>query len=328
MSKQTRSPHPKVAVIATVLNEHTSIAALLTGLSQQTLQPDEVVIVDAGSSDGTFEWLQTAKQQFPKLVLKVVQQSGNRSQGRNLAIQNTAAEWLAITDAGCVPVKEWLAELVQTAQDIAAASHWPVVAGYYQGQAKTAFEAAELPFALVMPSRVNPQHFLPASRSMLIDRRAWQLVGGFPEHLLVSEDYWLARTLWQLSKTTHPQLQFSFNQKAIVKWRPRRNLAEFLQMIAAFATGDVRAGLWRPKVAAIFGRYVIAMVWLITYVVTGNTWLGVGFMFASAGYIVWSWWKHAADVAAGQYWLPILQLTSDVAVMWGTIRGGWQVLRR
>lgn len=328
MSKQTRSPHPKVAVIATVLNEHTSIAALLTGLSQQTLQPDEVVIVDAGSSDGTFEWLQTAKQQFPKLVLKVVQQSGNRSQGRNLAIQNTAAEWLAITDAGCVPVKEWLAELVQTAQDIAAASHWPVVAGYYQGQAKTAFEAAELPFALVMPSRVNPQHFLPASRSMLIDRRAWQLVGGFPEHLLVSEDYWLARTLWQLSKTTHPQLQFSFNQKAIVKWRPRRNLAEFWQMIAAFATGDVRAGLWRPKVAAIFGRYVIALVWLITYVVTGNTWSGVGFMIASVGYIVWSWWKHAADVAAGQYWLPILQLTSDVAVMWGTIRGGWQVLRR
>ncbi len=43
----------RVSVIATVLNEAGSIDLLLDSLAGQTRPPDEVVIVDGGSSDGT-----------------------------------------------------------------------------------------------------------------------------------------------------------------------------------------------------------------------------------------------------------------------------------
>ncbi len=43
----------RVSVIATVYNEQGSILRLLDSLAAQTRPPDEVVICDGGSSDGT-----------------------------------------------------------------------------------------------------------------------------------------------------------------------------------------------------------------------------------------------------------------------------------
>jgi glycosyltransferase involved in cell wall biosynthesis len=42
-----------ITVIATVLNEGENIRRLMESLAAQTLAPDEVVIVDGGSSDNT-----------------------------------------------------------------------------------------------------------------------------------------------------------------------------------------------------------------------------------------------------------------------------------
>ncbi|MCL6547733.1 MAG: glycosyltransferase family 2 protein [Alicyclobacillus sp.] len=43
----------------TVLNEAGALPALLDSIEAQTLQPDEVIIVDGGSHDGTRELLET-----------------------------------------------------------------------------------------------------------------------------------------------------------------------------------------------------------------------------------------------------------------------------
>ncbi|MGD8519103.1 MAG: glycosyltransferase, partial [Anaerolineae bacterium] len=43
----------KVSVIATVLNERDAIERLLQSFETQTRRPDEVVIADGGSTDGT-----------------------------------------------------------------------------------------------------------------------------------------------------------------------------------------------------------------------------------------------------------------------------------
>ncbi|MFN2164740.1 MAG: glycosyltransferase family 2 protein, partial [Anaerolineae bacterium] len=43
----------RISVICTVLNEAQAVSRLLDSLLAQTRPPDEVVIVDGGSSDGT-----------------------------------------------------------------------------------------------------------------------------------------------------------------------------------------------------------------------------------------------------------------------------------
>ena len=47
-----------VSVIATVYNERRNIERLLDSLAGQTRRPDEVVICDGGSDDGTVEVIQ------------------------------------------------------------------------------------------------------------------------------------------------------------------------------------------------------------------------------------------------------------------------------
>ncbi len=56
-----------VSVIATVLNEAENIDGLASSLARQTLKPAEIIIVDGGSTDGTWEKLQAARQKYANL---------------------------------------------------------------------------------------------------------------------------------------------------------------------------------------------------------------------------------------------------------------------
>ena len=46
-----------ISLITTVLNEKNNLADWLDGVLSQTVLPEEVIIVDGGSKDGTWEML-------------------------------------------------------------------------------------------------------------------------------------------------------------------------------------------------------------------------------------------------------------------------------
>ncbi|MBD3250133.1 MAG: glycosyltransferase [Candidatus Pacebacteria bacterium] len=300
-----------ISLIITTLNEQETVARLLEAIAAQTRQPSELIIVDGGSTDNTQQLIKNFQASQPKLKLKLLSRSGsNISQGRNFAISQAENELIAITDAGCVPEPNWLEELekayLQTGK--------PVVAGYYTALPENNFQQAVVPYVLVMPDKVNPNNFLPASRSMLLEKKIWEQLGGFPEHLEVSEDFAFAN---QLVKN---QVPIAFAPQARVGWLPRQNLVQFAKMIYRFARDDIRAGLLRPKVGLIFIRYLVnllILVWLWPDLVK----LG---LFAGAALSAYSWWaiaKNKRYVPDGWFWLPVLQIISDLAVMSGTITG-------
>ena len=68
VSSNMEPKRPAVSVAATVLNEREDIDSLVATLSAQTLPPAEVIIVDGGSTDGTWERLESARAQHPNLV--------------------------------------------------------------------------------------------------------------------------------------------------------------------------------------------------------------------------------------------------------------------
>src|SRR4051794_3252740 len=90
-----------VSLIATTFNEIDSIGEWLDGVLAQTQPPDEIVVVDGGSTDGTAEALELRAEHEPRL--RFVSEAGaNISRGRNIAIGLAKGPIIAITDAGTV----------------------------------------------------------------------------------------------------------------------------------------------------------------------------------------------------------------------------------
>ena len=91
-----------VAVCLTVLNETASIDELLGSLAVQTRLPDEVVITDGGSTDGTLDAL--GRWRGRGLPLTILHRPGdNISAGRNAAIRSTPVT----TTAGWPNASRW-----------------------------------------------------------------------------------------------------------------------------------------------------------------------------------------------------------------------------
>lgn len=299
-----------ISVVVTVLNEEKTIRATVLGLLSQTKLPQEVIIVDGGSSDATLDILKKLQQSTKHIDLKIISASGNRSVGRNEGILTATSLLIAITDAGCIPKPNWLAELyakkLQTKD--------PIIAGYYEGLPKTRFGAAVVPYALVMQDKVNLDDFLPATRSVLLEKKVFEKYGYFPEEFSDNEDYAYFRKLRSMG------VQMSFAQEAVVYWQPRETLRDFYTMIFRFARGDIAAYLFRPKVVSIFARY-------FAFIFIASIFLPAFFVIFFS-YLLWAVYKNKKYVGYGWAYLPILQIVSDIAVMHGSTMGFVQLISR
>lgn len=304
----------KVSVVITVLNEEKSIAPLLESILSQTKKPDEVIIVDGGSRDGTVAQIKNSKFKIQKGKSKFkiyIKRGYNRAQGKNYAIKKAKNEIIAITDAGVILDKNWVKNITGPFKNKSV----DIVSGYYKIDTSTIFERCVGVYVLVMPDKVNPNNFLPSSRSMAIRKRIWQEAGGFPEKFNFNEDYVFAYRLKKLKK------KFYFARDAICYWKPRQNIVSAFLMFFFFALGDVQARIFRPKVGLIFSRYLVGLTILGFALKYQNISYLLFFIFSI--YIVWAVLKNYKYINDWHaiFYLPLLQFASDIAVMIGSLLG-------
>ncbi len=298
----------RTAVIATVLDERASIDALLESLAAQTRGPDEVVIVDGGSSDGTLQRLQHWQERLP--ALRVLCEPGcTIARGRNVAIAATSADVIASTDAGARLAPDWLARLEER-----LSPEIDVVSGFFLPEVHTTFERAMAATVLPALSDVRLQRFLPSSRSVLFRTSAWQRVGGYPAWLDYCEDLVFDFALRRAG------CRFEFAPEAIAWFRPRSSLGSFFRQYFRYARGDGKAGLFFGRHAVRYGVYAAAYVlarrgppgWLLLL-------LG-GVAYTRRPYQRLRPLMRGASVRNGLYALalvPVIRLVGDVAKMLG-----------
>jgi hypothetical protein len=167
-----------------------------------------------------------------------------------------------------------------------------------------------------MLDRIDPESFLPASRSMAFKKSIWEKAGGFDEKFSHNEDYVFAKRLKKIN------VNIVFEKKAIAYWIPRNDIKDSFVMFYRFALGDAEANIFRPKVVFIFLRYILG-IFILGAILFSKTIIFLNLLLVLfVAYIIWSIaknFKYVKDVRA-MYYLPLIQIISDLAVILGTLK--------
>ncbi|MBU0490911.1 MAG: glycosyltransferase [Chloroflexi bacterium] len=323
-----------VSVIATVLNEGPAMTRLMDSLAAQTRLPDEVVIVDGGSTDDTVAVIRRYEDRLPLRVI-VDEGADNISKGRNRAIAATSGgpgggatgDIIAATDAGVRLSPDWLAELVAPFEEIDPPD---VVCGFFLPDPQTTFEVAMGATVLPAESDIDPATFLPSSRSVAFRKAAWAR-WPYPEWLDYCEDL-----IFDLGLKEHGE-RFVFAPGAVAWFRPRGSVRAFWKQYWQYARGDGKADLWRKRHAIRYLTYLVAtpVLLLAGWFIHPLVWLLLPVGFAA---YVWTpvrrLWPHLSAAPCGRdlppierlkalAWVPVIRVAGDWAKMGGYPVGWW-----
>ena len=324
MSTLTATPEP-CSVVLTVFNEADSIGALLDSLRAQTRPPDEVVIVDGGSTDDTVARIEAWATGAPWPLRVLVRPGANISAGRNAAIAAATHDLLAVTDAGVRLDPGWLVALCG-----AFHGHGPVdvASGFFAPDPRTVFERALGATVLPALGDIDAATFLPSSRSVAFRREAWAAAGGYPEWLDYCEDLVFDFALRAAGQ------RFLFVPRAVAYFRPRSSLHAFAVQYYRYARGDGQADLWRRRHAIRYGTYLGGLALALLGRRAWWPWLLLalgGAAYCATPYRRLRPWLVGLTPAAGAQAIalvPIIRLLGDVAKMAGYPVGVLRRLRR
>jgi len=312
----------KISVCVTVFNEEKDVGRLLKALLTQTAKEDEIVIVDVKSKDKTVENIREYQKKHKNIKLLIKRSS--TAEGRNLAVKIASNEIIAFTDAGCTPHKDWLKKLTKPFKDKKVG----LVAGFYTMPAKTHLQAAVNVYHGVPPERFDENKFLPSTRSVAFKKSLWEKVGGFNENLeRAGED---TEFFYKIVKT---RTKIVRAKDALVDWNETASMlfSTSIKKFYNYAKGDAQTGIWwhptqriashNIKIFSIFVRYLLGMVIFISALKFHL--LFVLLVAAFLLYLMWSVWKWKDVVRdwSVRIWLPVVQVSSDFAVMCGFLAG-------
>ncbi|RJQ38904.1 glycosyltransferase [Candidatus Microgenomates bacterium] len=312
----------KISFVATILNEEKTVDVFLNSLFNQTIMPDEIILVDGGSTDNTLSVIsgfqsanwQAASNKQIKIIFKI----SNRSVGRNEGIKNATGEIILISDAGCILEKNWIKNIIKPFKD----KKIEVVSGFYKPVINNVFDKCLAAYTCVMPDKINANNYLPSSRSIAFKKNAWEKIEGYPENLNTCEDLVFAKNL------KNEGFKFKFCKDAIVYWPQRKNLMEAGKQFFNYARGDGKAFYFRYQTPFLFGRYSAAFILLVfSFVKFYQLFYLLIFIFFV--YLIWAINKNYKYVNnwKGLFLLPTLQLLSDFAVIAGMTIGALEKIK-
>lgn len=304
---------PRIAVIVPVLDEADNIAALLGDLRHQERAPDEVLIVDAGSTDGTQAIVEALVHDLPGGLL-LHRQGATPGAGRNAGIAHTRAEVVATIDAGSRVGRRWLAALAAPVLDDPRA----VATGVAVADARSSFERAAGWFTLRAfkpPDAPGPvgRSFLPAGRNGLcLSRAMWERAGGYPPELPWGEDKRFLHALREAGCNVR------IAPEAEVRWRPRRSPAEMFRQYQRYGRGDAMAKIDRQNELVPMAMMGAAAM-LAVRAARGDRRARTVLVAAATGYVGIFTVSAARELddARAVAWVPAVRLLVDVAKVSG-----------
>lgn len=268
MASASTSETTEISVVVPVRNEEGSLGELLNSLLGQTLRPTEILITDGGSTDNSIAIVQEFINKGAPIRL-IRERASMPGRSRNVGVRHSRCEWIAFTDAGNLPELNWLACLARNVRngsvDVVYGSYEPVVDTFFRECAAIAYVP---PPVQTDAGPVRPTTVV----SVLMKRKVWESVAGFPEHLRSAEDLLFMR------KVERAGFRIRREPQAVVHWEIQPTLRRTFTRFVEYSRNNIRAGLWREWQARIFLRYAILATLCLPAFPLGWRWFIVPFI--------------------------------------------------
>ncbi|MFH0749985.1 MAG: glycosyltransferase [Candidatus Gottesmanbacteria bacterium] len=191
----------KISVVIPALNEEKLLPTTLASLAKLDRKPDEIVVVDASSTDKTVEVAKNAG------AIVITVPKGTIGFSRQRGIEHATGDVIAFTDADAVLPHDWL-------NRVERALNTPGIVGYFGG-----FRVFDGPpmyrfFINVIQPIVNRIMFfvfrmpMATGQNMAFYKKTAIAVGGIPTNFRMAEDIEIARRLMTAGKIMLTQSEY------------------------------------------------------------------------------------------------------------------------
>lgn len=226
------------SLVVTCFNEMKSLPRWYENIMAQTRPPDEIVIVDSESKDGTTEFLRDWEKKDSRV--RVIVQKCKPARGHNIGNDAAKYENIVSTDMGVRLNKCWFEEIVRPFEKDQSVE---VVAGNTQIDKETVRSAAARAEYYIEDggeSKFGPG-FVPGNRSMAYTKKVWRELGGLPEDLtFYADDSVFGRQI------VEGGYKMAFAPKAMTYWGRWVKLKQFWREMFNYGRGDGEALIKTP----------------------------------------------------------------------------------
>ncbi|AQT69624.1 putative glycosyltransferase EpsJ [Anaerohalosphaera lusitana] len=215
-----------ISIVIAAYNAAEHLPRAVKSVLAQTIQPNEIIVVDDGSTDNTKQVL----EQFGDRIKYIYQNNAGPGAARNTGIQTATSEWISFLDAD----DEYLPNKLETQLEILARHpdlHW--ITGNYirclcDTQTRVPLRTKD-EINQILNGSDTYDDFMQAftigvfgwTGTMLIRRNAILKAGMFPTDIYLAEDI----DLWLKIAYNHPRIGFAYEPLAIYHMGVQGSLA-------------------------------------------------------------------------------------------------------
>jgi len=333
-----------MSVIIPVFNGEKTIIACLDSLASQKRLPDEIVVIDNGSTDQTVSLVKQWVLSHSNIPLHLTSESTpGPSAARNRGVELAKGERLLFLDADCIAAPDWLQRI---SDEMDAGT--PAVGGPYQSHISMSsiekyaamswfFGSSHTVLRLSHPFITR---FLLGG-NMAVFRRYWNEVKGFDETLRAGEDMDISFRLnkvafplkyiphlavsHQITSSVFKRIQRAFRHGMLQSKITKRDFRGFF--IVSFSGAAYKCRL--PLTIALELTSLTKIFLIILYIGAANPFWGMGLFLV--GFLAWEFhmlyqlfqvrvtvtWKDSMTIPLG--W-AMTRLAMEMGRLFGSLR--------
>lgn len=244
--------NPLISVIIPVYNGVHQVTKCIEALRLQSVhRGTEVIIVDNGSTDGTWQLLESLRPSFPNLVLHRENEIRGSYAARNLGIHHSKGKFLAFTDIDCQPVSDWLERCLDH-----VSRENTIIAGdievFPENARPNIFELLDMHSSL--QQKTYAQAGYGATANLLVPRKVFDTVGLFSLVTSGGDNEFCRRA-------GRTGVKVVFDERLVIRHPARSTSAELVTKARRIGLGNAQnlgtlAGPWPKRVFFIVRQFI------------------------------------------------------------------------